>query len=161
MYKKLLTLILSLALAVSLFGCNVSPKYSHAELVIPLPDSFSEIESEDFDAAYTDGDVAVAILRISFAAGIYEGIPETFDEEEFGRFWLQKCNRAASMERRDGVSCCEYFEFQDGIEYYYFAAFYRSMNAYFVLLFAAESGSEELYKADFLSYARGVYFLDA
>ena len=160
MRNRLASLLLCFCMLICFVSCNRGPRFSHAELAIMLPDSFHEMESEDFDAAFTDGQTAVGVLRISFAAALVEGIPETFDESEFGRFWLVKCNRAAAMQKKNGVNFCEYSETVSGEEYYYLAAFYRSMNAYFVVLFGTEAQKEFELRDTFLEYAGGVYFTD-
>ena len=159
MNKRAISFILVFAL-LFLSSCSHAPRYSHAELAIDLPDSFYSMNTEDFDAAFTDGAVAVAVLRISFSVGMLDGIPETLDNAEFGRLWLKRCQRAVPVQSKDGIDFCEYYEFVDGKEYYYTDAFYRSMNAYFVVLFAVLAEDAEQYKAIMHSYAKKVYFLD-
>ena len=159
MTKRILSLFLALTLLL-LCSCSRAPKYSHAELAINLPGDFYSIKTKDFDAAFTDGVLAVAVLRITFSVGIVDGIPETLDDGEFGRLWLKRCGRAVSVQYDNGHAYCEYYETVEGKEYFYLDAFYRSMNAYFVVLFAVTADNSAAYKDIMNSYAKEVYFLD-
>ena len=159
MFKRIFALLCSIALCFSFISCsrNNGAKYSHCEFVIPLTEDFYKVENKDFDVSDSTGDYAVAILRISFVAGINEGIPETLTPYEFGRFWVEKCDRVAYV--NDGeLAYCEYYDASGVRELYYLEAFFRSRYAYFVVLFAADSEKDDSARSAFLDYASGVYF---
>lgn len=160
MYKQALALLLFFITVFSLWSCKSEPSFYHAEMVIPLPDEYSITENSDFDKTFTNGESAVAVLRISFAAAINEGIPDTFGADEFALLWLIKNDREAQMQVKDGVDFCEYYENVLGVEYYYLAAFYRSHHAYFVVLFTTNRAKEEAYRVKFIEYATEIYFKD-
>ncbi len=161
MLKKTLILILAVSLCLGFASCNKKPRYSHAELVLPLTDDFNESENDSFDASFTNGQIAVAILRISFVGAEVEGFGEALNETQFGNFWLKKCDRVADIEEYHGVSFCEYTEQAYGKSYSYLVAFYRSLSAYFVVMFATEENIYDEHRQKILEYARGVRFLDA
>ena len=160
MYKRIFFLLVIIAVSFQVVSCGDGDKpVAYCEMRIPLEDGFYSVENENFDATYTNGKYLVAILRISFVAGIGEGIPETLTPYEFGEFWLDKCERYANM-ISDGVAYCEYYDTEGDTEHFYLEAFYRSRYAYFVVLFGTDSARESDGRVDFLSYAQGVYFTD-
>lgn len=159
MVKRIFLALISLIVILSSVSCG-EPKYKHCELVIPLDSDFKETENENFDATFTNGETIVAIVRISFVAAYSEGIPETLTPSEFGKFWLKKCARDAELINEDGISYSTYTEEQNGREYFYLESFLRSHSAYFVVLFATESSNKEEGRAEFLSYTKGIYFVE-
>ena len=157
MIKRAFALLLTVVLSLSFISCKKDDKYSHCELVLPLTSDYSEVKNESFDATYSNGKSMVGILRISFAAGMNEGIPETMTTVEFRDFWLKKLNREAIL-RDSGVSYCEYYDGEGNDEIYYLEAFYRSQYAYFVVLFATNIQNEESGRLEFTSYLDKIYF---
>jgi hypothetical protein len=152
--KKTVSAFLVVLLCFSFVCCSNEPTvYSHCELTIPLAESFSEIENENFDVTYTDRESVVAILRISFEAGLNSGISNLMSAYEFGEFWLERCEREASVVKGSTVYC----EYYDG-EQYYLEAFYRSKRAYFVVLFATAEENADKNRGKYLEYADGVIF---
>ena len=78
--RVLRVIALMLALAVCIFALSsCSPKvHRYCEIGLKLPSRFETTEAqESFDLALTDGRLFVGILRISFEAGIMDGIPAT------------------------------------------------------------------------------------
>ena len=154
MIKRISAILISALLITSLISCGGDGKgFSHAELAVPLPDSFYETEEENFDAAFTDGESIVTIVRISFDAALAEGIVGSLTPTEFGRYWVKKCGRGVGIQHSNGVSYCVY---RDGLGYFYLESFFRSEYAYFVVLFAGNEEREEILTTEFLSYASGI-----
>ena len=150
--------MLILALFSALVSCGGGDAvFSYCELRIPLTEDFSEVKNENFDVTYSNGDYAVAILRVSFVAAVKEGIPETLSASEFGEVWLEKCERDANIINGD-IAYSEYYDDAGGAEYFYLEAFYRSPYAYFVVLFTTVSDLEEAGRVDFLKFANDVTF---
>ena len=157
MIKRLFALILTIVLALSIVSCEEKHKYAHCELILPLTSDYQRVENENFDVAYSNGKNMVAVLRISFVAGMNEGIPETMTTVEFRDFWLDKLDREAIL--ADGeITYCEYYDGEAENETYYLEAFYRSKYAYFVVLFATNARREEDGRREFLSYTEKVKF---
>lgn len=160
MLKKIIALILCLATLTVFVSCNKNKdrvKYGHCEMILPLSSDFYEVEDENFDVTYSNGKYVVAVLRLSFEAAINEGIGETMTPHEFGRFWVEKCNRNAIV-RTKTVTYCEYYEYAGIAEFYYLEAFLRSQYAYFVVLFASPSAYDDEAFDDFISYAEMIAF---
>ena len=131
--------------------------FTYCEMSISLGEDFSADEHENFDAVYTNDVYIVAVLRISFMAALGEGIEETMTPYEFGKFYVEKCNRPTAIV--DGeVAYCEYTDISGSVEYYYVESFYRSPYAYFVILFAAPVYARTEAKTDFIKYAQTVNF---
>lgn len=159
MLKRILCSALLFAFLVSLVSCggDGAPVLSHCELRLQLPEGYASVDSDSYDAVYSNGDYMIALTRISFVAGTLEGIPETMTESEFADFYLEKCSREANV-ISDGVTYAEYYEPSGGTEHFYLEAFYRSPYAYFVILFASDVSREAEARGVFLDLAEKVYF---
>ena len=156
LFKRILSCFILISLCFSFFSCS-EEVFSYCELRLPLPDDFEQITDPNFDATYSNGNYAVAVLRISFVAAVMEGIPETMSVYEFGEMWLERSRRDANL-IKDGVVYCEYNDRVSGVEYFYVEAFYRSAYAYFVILFTTSADLEDTGRVDFLKYAENLYF---
>ena len=157
MIKRIFTLFLTIVLSLSFISCGKDNKYAHCELVLPLTSDYSSVKNESFDATYSNGKSMVGILRISFVAGMNEGIAETMTTVEFRDFWLKRLNREAIL--RDGaVTYCEYYDGEGSDELYYLEAFFRSQYAYFIVLFATNVKNQESGRREFTSYLDKIYF---
>lgn len=155
MIKQFLAAFIAAVLLLSFVSCRTVSGYSYCEMTIPLSADFRATENSDFDASWTNGDYAVAVLRLSFVAAYKEGIPETLTPLTFGAFWLERCEREANM-INGNVAYCEYYDSGN----FYLEAFYRSKYAYFVILFASSESRESEAHAAFLAFADGVRFTD-
>ncbi len=158
MVKKLLAIILLLATCLAAASCDGEVVYGHAELEIALPEDFREFEAESFDAAYTDGQALVGILRISYDASFNEGVPDFLTPEQFARFYKTATKREAEIALHGATPYYEYTEKQDGVENAYLASFYRSKYAYFAVVFATPKLFYGELKSEFLSYTESVIF---
>ncbi len=148
---------LVLAALFSAASCKKSDKiYSHCEMVIPLTDDFCDSEDARFDVAYTNGTAKVALLRISFYAAAITGISGTYSAQQFGEYWLKQSGRDANLLKDGDVDFCDYID----EDIFHLASFYRSKNAYFVLLFAVDSTLESEWRPRFIEFSKGVYFTD-
>ena len=158
MIKRLYSCVLLFSLLSMLFSCGDDEVVlSHCELCLALSSDYREVESDIYDAVYSNGDYVIAVTRISFVAGIVEGIPETMSDFEFAEFYLDKCSREATVVK-DEVTYASYVE-SDGVsEHFYLEAFYRSPYAYFVVLFASDISRETEANEVFLDLAERVRF---
>ena len=161
MLKRALSLLFILSLLFSFTSCGdeeAPPMLSHCELRLPLPDGYTEVENDVYDAAVSNGLYMIALTRISFIAGMMgDGIPETLTDIEFGELYLEKCSRDEEV-KRDTVAYAEYFDKSGAAEYYYVEAFYRSQYAYFVILFVSPAELAGEAEGVFLELANKVYF---
>ena len=158
MIKKIFSAILAVIITVSLISCEEDMVYSHCEIVLPLEQEYVEVENTIYDKVYTNETYVVTITRISFAAGLNEGIPETLSLPQFAEYYLKKCNREANIIKGE-IVYCEYYVTENGIEHFYLESFYRSPYAYFIVLFASHSSLENEARNDFIEYAKNVKFV--
>jgi len=140
----------------SLVSCGED--YTHCELTLPLTDDFKSEKNEDFDAFFSNGTAAVALIRMSHAAAITQGVPDYLTAYEFGMLWLDMCDREAEMISTPEVDYCCYYEKSGEDNYYYLAAFYRSRYAYFTVLYCVNAELEDVWRVKFLDFAKGTYF---
>jgi len=157
--KRIIAVLLAFSALLSMAACKKDTVYGHAEMRISLPESFSEFESESFDATYSDGKSLVGILRVSFDAGFNQGIPDFLTPEEFAKLYMKSTGRDSEIKLIKNVPYYEYTELQDGVKNAYIASFFRSKYAYFVVVFATV---EELYSSlagELLSYTETVIFV--
>ena len=160
MIKRTFAAFLILSLVFALASCGGDKTFGHCELRIPLSDGFSERDAEGFDVAYSNGDLAVAILRISFAAGYDEGIPETLMPNEFAAYYLYRTDRRAEIVSEYDFAYYEFSESYESGEYYHLMSFYRSKWAYFAVLFSSREEMREVSRGIFLEYADAAYFVE-
>lgn len=155
--RKIVLILLLSSCFVSLFSCD-KPIPGHAEARIPIS-GFEATEAEGFDAAYTNGESVVGMIRISFEAGFNQGIPETLSAKKFAEFYMKKTERDCEIKQ---IGIIPYYEYTDGegdSQLYYLATFYRTKYAYFLILFATDDSLGEELRDEFLEMAESVYFV--
>jgi hypothetical protein len=131
----------------------------HCELRLPLYEGFYEVKNENYDVTFSNGKYMIALTRIPFESGMmFDNIPETLTDVEFGELYLEKCSRDAEV-KRDTVAYAEYFDKSGAADYYYVEAFYRSQYAYFVILFVSPAELAGEAERVFLELANKVYFI--
>ena len=151
MYKKIITLILTIAVVLSLVSCGED--YTHCELTLPLSEDFEKEKTNDFDLLYTNGKAAVAVVRMSHSAAIVEGIPDYLTAYEFGALWLTLVKRDAEMVSTPEVDYTTYYEISGEIKSFYLASFYRTPYAYFTVLYCVDASLEDEWRVKFLDFA--------
>ena len=161
MKKRVVSLFLLLFLGFSLIGCGDSGVFTHCELSIPLDESFREKESDSFDLLISDGQVAVGVTRLSFIAALNQGISDTYTAKGFAAFFMHESGKSDKLDVYEDVPYYTYTEQGENTEMFYTAAFYRSMNAYFIVIFGCPADLSDERAEDMLKYAAGAYFNDA
>jgi len=156
--RRLLLFFIALAVLLSLVACDSDSIPGHAEMRIPI-EGYREAEAEGFDAAYTDGERVVAIIRISFEAGFKQGIPETLSAKKFAELYMKETERDEPISISGNIPYYEYRDSANGGELYYLASFYRSKHAYFLVLFATDTEDEATARDAFLAIADSIYFV--
>lgn len=160
MRVRLVALALILAAALGAVSCKedglpVTDYYPHhCELALPLPHVYAEMQSDKFDAAFTDGRAVVGMVRISFAASQSGGVPTTLDPMQFAEYYMLLSEREETVKQTGDVP---YYSYEEN-GYFYTYAFYRSRYAYFTVLYTCIAELRADYENDFLEYASGAYF---
>ena len=158
MFKKIIAVLILIAAVFSLFSCSEG-YFGHAELRIPLEENFKKQKTSDFDVAYSNGEAAVAILRISFVAGYDIGIPQTLMPNEFAAYYLYRTDRTEKINRMDDFAFYEYTEEYESGKYYHLMSFFRSEYAYFAVLYSTPEALKEKWRDKFIEYSDEVYFV--
>ena len=159
MCKRLAAFFVFICLVLSLFSCG-GEDFSYCEITIPLTEDFKSIETDEFDAAYSDGTLSVAIIRLSFVAAVNDGISDTMSSSQFAAFWLKKCERECEVTLVGGVDTARYTDVVSEEAYTTVSAFYRSKYAYLVVLFTVHSSAFDSYRDSVYEYISGAYFTD-
>ena len=159
--RRALLLFVTLSLLFSLFSCGddeaIPPTeyYAHhAELALPLPDTFAQFESTEFDAAFTDELAVVGIVRFSYSAAHQNGIPATLEPAQFAEYYMTLSEREEKIKR---VGDVPYYSYEEN-GYFYTLTFYCSKYAYFTVMYTCATEVRDTYEKQFLEYASGAYF---
>ncbi len=165
---KLAAIVLSLATLFSLFSCSKPKKHELAELGIDLPDEFSDYNTDGaYDAAYSDGNMIVGMLRLSFADCTKNGVSINMSPYEWAGYYRERALKLDTAENMENLSevmvrgDSYYFTYsilgEDGEYYFYMPAFYKSEYAYFVLTFIIPEKNKTEESVRIASYLDTVY----
>ena len=153
--KRALGLALAFVLILNLFSCgDGADKYSYCELVLPLSDTFSTVEADTFDAAFTDGRAVVGIKRISYSISEDLGIAPTLEPMQFAHYYMLVSESEYEIKKEGDVP---YYSYEsDG--YFYTFTFYTSKYAYFTVVYSCRTQLRDTYEEKFIEYACGARF---
>lgn len=141
-------------------SCSNERSFNHCELYITLNEDFADVgSSNNFDLLLSNGDVSVGISRMTFSAAYDNGIPDTLTDKAFAEYFLKESGKELTVYTRDGVPYFSYTEALGEREYYCVATFYRSLYAYFLVLYSTDAELSDTWREDFLKFATGVHFV--
>ena len=154
----LLTLML-MALVVLYFALS-GEVAGFGELVLGLSPDFEKYEAADtYDAAYTDGEVIVGVLRLSYDACAAEGIPTTMPPRAFAEYYRTLALSGITAGETRSVGDAVYYTYTAtsslGVSFTYMPTFYFSPYAYFVVTYIVPTERFPAREAELLSYAEG------
>ena len=153
--------LICLILISQLIGCSDSKSFSHCELTLVLDKDFSREESEEFDLLLSNGELVLGVNRISFAAGLNQGISDTYTDKGFAAFFMHESGKSENLLMHGSIPYYTYTENGEGSDYFYTVTFYRSKHAYFTVAYVTESDKKELWSERILKFAEAAYFNDA
>ena len=139
--KRLLCLLVFLALCLSLVGCKPR-EYIYCEVGITLPRSYRPFDaSGEYDLAFRDGDTVIGVRRISFDAAIKEGILATHSPLKFAEIYRDRVvgEGDAVMREHGDIPYFSYTRATSSGTYVYTPAFFRTPYAYFILILVTEN----------------------
>ena len=160
MMRRVILLVLAAILVFSLFSCgkdNEKSEYLHTycEIAFDLPISFISVESQEFDALFTDGEAFLGITRLSFVATDNSGVLNgSMFPDAVARSYAESQDIDVNIIDEESYS---YFVCTEG-GYYNQFVFYRSKYAHFVVRFMCASEKESKYAKAFMKYAREAIF---
>jgi hypothetical protein len=164
--KKILSLITSLCIFLSLFGCSEvgelddTKVYSDNGMSITLPNSFYKKELASVTNYYESEDAIVTALKESLTD--LETIDITSDSslEDYTKKVLE--NNNLDSEIYTGVNeNYMYFTYEketSGKDFYYMGVTYKSDDAFWLLNFACVDSNKSKYSDTFLTWANTVEF---
>ena len=160
MIRRTIFAILSILLIISVISsCSDYKTFDHCELYIRLPSDFEDVgASDNFDLLISNGDVSVGVSRISFTAAYNNGIPDTLTDKAFAEYFLAQIGKELTVYTRDGVPYVSYTEEHGSRQYYCVATFYRSLYAYFLVLYSTDAHLGDEWRELFLEFATDVTF---
>ena len=153
------TAIILLICTLLFTGCG-NNEYSYCELTIPLPSDFYADEGgEVYDAVFSNGEAAVAIVRITFSAAYADGIPDTYSPRAFAEFYKLNNNQEdIELSVSGDVPYYTYTLSEDTDEYFIMQTFYRSKYAYLIVSYMCPQAAKDSYFPVFLTCAETSYF---
>ena len=162
--RRVLSLLLILAVTASLASCSRYKKYEYCEIGIYLDKNFEEYDSDGaFHVAYSDGSTIVGMTRFSFVDSEEYGLLSTYTPEQLAKVFMHKLSDVQT----DGIKVhgdVPYFYYvatsTDGNQYFYMPTFYRTPYAYFVITFITPSVRAKEGRAEFLEYSSSVHILE-
>ena len=159
--KRIVISILIFALSVPFFvACSDEPEvdmsYRHAycEIAFDLPQNYTEMPSDTFDALFTNGQATVGITRLSFVGVEGDDLDGSMFPDKVARKYAEKNSLDVSFTDKTDHT---YFEYRDG-GYYNLIAFYRSKYAHFIVRFTCTEEKESVYAKEFERFASDAIF---
>lgn len=129
-------------------------------VIITLTDTFVDSELEGFTFSYSTSDVGVIGVQEAFT--IFEGF-EDYTIEEYAEMMIRNNKREdAEYTRENGVDFIEYvfYNEQEGINYAYLVAMYKTEDSFWAINFAVAEEEYETYRPLFLEWAKSVEFVE-
>ncbi len=158
--KKIISLLLLLAVVISLAACAEEVKYGHCEIELPLPKSFEEHDSGGvYDVSYSDGRMIVGLLRLSYSACVAEGISTAMSPSRFGEYYRKKALTGIETSEMLNHGDVPYYTYEiegGGMKYKYVATFYFTPYAYIAITYIFPAVAYDELIGEVLSYAEGV-----
>ena len=141
--KRTVSLLLFTVICILTFAsCKREVRMEHCELGILLTSEFEPYDTDGtFDVAYTDGELIVGMSRVSYPAGLEDGIASTLTARAFASLYAERSGRGdeAIFDYGD----CAYFSYVGAANrniYRYTHTFYKTPYAYFVISFISSEG---------------------
>ncbi|MBE6978574.1 MAG: hypothetical protein E7438_08130 [Ruminococcaceae bacterium] len=128
------------------------PKTFYAEsMQITLTDQFAEEKIAGYTAAFTSDQVAVFVLKETFAE-----VSDKFSVEEYGQQVIRVNGLSATLQTENGVVYFEYdADTQDGA-YHYVAVVCKGPSGFWLIQFATRKSNAKLYRDDILGWAESI-----
>lgn len=158
------SLILLMAILLSLASCSNEKRVEYCELGIILTDDFITYDTDGaFNVAYSDGNTIVGIARFSFVDCEELGLLSTFTPLKLANVYLEMMDRTVDevVKVRGDIPYFTYTETaEDGSKFFYMPTFYRTPYAYFVITFITPKAREDEGRVEFYGYMDTVYLLE-
>lgn len=128
-------------------------------VIITLTDTFEKMYTENTAFTYGTNDAVVFGHKAEFSAS--EGL-EDYTLEEYAEESIKFNELDAEVKKENGITYYLYKMYVDneGAQYYYFAAFYKTEDAFWTITFAIDEAQYEEYEPLFFEWANSVMFVE-
>lgn len=157
--KRIISVVLLLAMVLTFAGCSVKDKvFTCEELSVTLTEEYFETEMEGYNACFDSANVAVFVLKEEF--NLMEGF-EDYTLEQYANLVMQ-ANSARNPERadKDGLIGIKYsfFNSEENQNYTYWASLYKADDSFWMVQFVCKAEEYEKYESYFVERAKTVTF---
>ena len=141
-------------ISTALLNPPAEPKtFSTNGMQITLTDAFVQEDAQGFTAVYGSDDVAVVILKESFAQ-----VSGQISLEEYGNQVIKVNGKNATLKTENGITYFEYdAETADGT-YHYIATVFKGKDGFWLIQFATRARTANRYRDDIFEWAKTVTF---
>lgn len=127
-------------------------------VIITLTDTFEKMDTENTAFTYGTNDAVVFGHKAEFSAS--EGLGD-YTLEEYAEESIKFNELDAEVKKENGITYYLYKSYvnDDGALYYYFAALYKTEDAFWTITFAIDEGHYAEYEPLFFEWAKSVAFV--
>lgn len=132
--------------------------FTYREMSVTLNEDFFETEFLGYETVYRSQKAIVLVLkeRVNEIPLEYRNVTL----EEYGELMIESNDLplSATVTTENGLTFFEYEASEDGDTFYYFAALYRTEDAFWTLQFYTKAENRNKLRDDFIDYAKSVSF---
>ncbi len=156
--KKILTILLSVMLLLSTFGCQKKAdvqKYSQSGLTVELPQGMLTGDESGFDIFLYNNDFMFSALKESFDIFNRLGYdPKELTVEEYGKL-IMEINNDDDQFQEDSFNnlYISYTNTVDGQQYYYYTTIRKGTDAFWLITFSSFASEKDTYSELFAKWA--------
>ena len=159
MLKRVIAILISVALSVALFGCGRDAVFTFLDLNIALDSGYYETEAgEGTNMLLTNNESTVSIKRLSVVDAEKQGISGSYSALQFAEFFLINNELKGNLASYGDVPYYSYYDDASGVKLFCISAFYRTPYAYFIVIFASSSNREDEAREEFFDAMASVTY---
>lgn len=142
------------AAVINYFLFKESPEtFTKGGVEITLTSEFIDIDVEEFDACYSNGEVIVMVSNDYFS---YDPALEELTATEYGELVVEYNDLSTDVKQSDGFVYFEYSSEDEESVYYYIAYIFKGENALYLVQFSTEMDDAEEYRDDIAEWAKTI-----
>ena len=160
--KRLTTLLLAFIMTFALAGCSSKPKtktVTTGALSITIGEDYEEMALDGFDGAYSNDDVAIAILKENFEDFYNEGYEAAKDMtlEEYTELVKAANEGKCTFEVDDtGYPSSTYTADVEGVSYKYYTTIRTTKESGYLISFITFESAFDTYFPEIKEYAKSI-----
>ncbi len=162
MTKRRIGIVVLMMFCVLLGGCfnsTVKQKdYSSHGFNIKMDDGMTEKDLATATATWMSDKAVVTALKEEFSILETIDIDKNSKIEDYAKAVIKNNKADYELKEKDGLNYFEYEQTVSGKDYYYFAAIYKSDDAFWLVNFACDKNNKSEYQDKFVEWAKTVTF---